>query len=264
MKTVPAAAIAVFLSLTSVPALAQLQQRSPNLGEQSTVEIEVRRWQSDLVSELRLSTPGVPGTDLDPIIDLGLPNERTFDYHFGVRLTRRFKLRGNWFRIQYEADTLISQDLAIAGQQFSSGSILSSLLELEQRRGGVEFDIFGGEYGFLSVVGEWARFQATTELDSDEGAAMPERLRMDLPLLGLKGRMYLTPALAVTVEALGMQRESVGVMTDLDFSATYNAIPNLAFSYGYRNSYNRFKDIEPDSRAIFRVRGQYFSVTVRF
>lgn len=264
MKAIHCFSVLVMMLVFCASAYAQAQRGSANLGEQSTVEFELRRWRSDLVSELRFSVPGTLGTDFDPVADLGLPSERTFDYHFVVRLTNRIRIRANWFRVSYAADNVVESPLIIAGDFYPAGAIVTSGLELEQRRGGLEFDLVRGEYGWLAVAGEWARFTADNAYRSEAQRTIPLPLQMDLPLFGLKTRIYLTPALAFSVEGLGMKRESIGVMTDFDASVTYNAIPNLAFSYGYRDSYNRFKEYEPASRSIYRLKGQYFSATVRF
>ena len=264
MGLVKTCMLLVLFSMAETVATAQMQRPSPNYGEQSTVEFELRRWRSDLVSELRLSNPEAIGSDFDPVLALGLPQQRTFDYHFGVRLTSRIKIRANWFRVRYDADTIVFEDLTISGITFPTGTTLTSFLELEQRRGGIQFDLLSGQYGYLAVAGEWARFRAKTDFISAGATVTPLPLTMDLPIFGFALRIYLTPALAVATEALGMKRESIGVMTDVDVSITYNAVPSLGFSYGYRNSYNRFKNVEPASRAIFRLRGQYFGVTVRF
>ena len=254
----------VLFSMAETVATAQTQRPSPNYGERSTVDFELRRWRSDLVSEMRLSNPEGIASNFDPVLALGLPQKRTFDYHFRVRLTRKIKIRANWFRVRYDADAIVSEDLTISVITFPTGAILTSFLELEQRRGGVQFDFWSGQYGYLAVAGEWVRFSAKTDFSSPGAEVTPVPLTMDLPIFGIASRLYLTPALAVSVEALGMKREETGVMTDVDFSITYNAVPSLGFSYGYRNSYNRFKNVEPESRAIFRLRGQYFGVTVRF
>jgi hypothetical protein len=122
-----------------------------------------------------------------------------------------------------------------------------------------------GDYGFVAVVGEYARFDLRSSFESSAGAVTRDPERIQLPLFGVKGRAYLTPSLAVSVEGVGMKRESEGVMTDFDASASYSLVKNVAVSYGYRNSYNRFKPLEVmGDRATVRLRGQYFSVTVRF
>lgn len=264
MKTIVGVGVLLMLMVSTKSGHAQARRPDPNLGERSRIEVDVRRWRSDLVSELRFAAPGATGTDFDPVVDLGLPAERTFDYHFGVRITRRLRIRANWFRVEYASDTVTSRELVIAGEVLPPGNVVTSELELEQRRGGIEFDLLRGQYGWLAVTAEWSRFTAGNAYSSADGDNISAPLRMDLPLFGLKTRVYLTPALALSLEAMGMKRESTGVMTDLDASVTYNAIPNLAFSYGYRNSYNRFKENEPGSRSIYRIKGQYFGVIVRF
>jgi hypothetical protein len=250
----------------ALPLLAAAQQRRPvNLGEQSTVEFELRRWRSDLDFELRLSAPGVPGTTIDEPDDLGFPAERTWDYHFAVRLLSRLKLRGNWFKVEYAGQVTPASEICIAGLCAPAGTELSSSLELEQTRAGAEVELLRGMYVILAVVGEYGRLETRTGFETSSASATPEPLLLELPLFGLKARVYLTPALALTAEGVGMKEEDTGVWTDFDASATYNVKPNFAFSYGYRNSYFRDKSVETEGdRAVFRLRGQYFSVTVRF
>jgi hypothetical protein len=254
----------VALVLT-LPLLAAAQQRSVNLGEVSTVEFELRRWRSDLDFELRLSTPGVPGTTIDDLDDLGFPAERTWDYHFAVRLLSRLKVRGNWFKVEYAGTVTPSSEICIAGLCAPAATELASSLDLEQLRAGAEVELLKSNYVILAVVGEYGRIETSMGFETSTASATPEPLLMQLPLFGLKSRVYLTPALALTAEAVGMKRESKGVWTDFDASATYSVKPNFAFSYGYRNSYIRDKSVEAaGDRAVFRLRGQYFSATVRF
>ncbi|MGH9318491.1 MAG: hypothetical protein ACRD21_06705 [Vicinamibacteria bacterium] len=235
------------------------------MGEYSRVEFEVRRWRSDLSSELRLSGGGIPGTTLDPTEALGLENERIWDYRFGVRVVRRVKLRGSWMKVKYEGGTTPSSEVCFAGLCAAPGTTTAAALEVVETRGGAEVDLLHGVYGFVAVVGEYGRYEARPTFDAGASSVSPESLRIDLPLFGVKARAYLTPALALTVEGIGMKKESEGVWTDFNAAASYSAIPNIALTYGYRNSYARFKGIEPaGDRAVMRIRGQYFGVTVRF
>ncbi len=253
------------LVLASAPSFAQAPAaQSPNLGERYRIEFQVRWGRSDLISELRLSGGGNAGTTLDPVEDLGLENERFFDYHFGVRLHGRLKLRGSWLKVKYEGEKAVDSALCAAGLCVPAGATVSTTIELEETRGGAEVDVLQGNYGFLAIAGEYGRYEARPSFESG-GVSSGEPFRIDFPLFGVKGRAYLTPALAVSVEGMGWKNESEGVWTDFDASATYSAGRNLGFSYGYRNSYVRFKSIEAaGDRAVMRVRGQYFGVTVRF
>jgi hypothetical protein len=261
-----ASLVAMAFTVAALVSSGALAQAPPNMGEQSRVEFEVRRFRSDLVSELRLSTPLVPGTSLDDVeTDLGLPVERIWDYHFAIRLMSRLKLRGNWFKVKYEGMTVPTSEICVAGLCTPPGEELDSTMEMEQTRGGAEFNLVNSPYAILAVVGEYGRFRTTTSFASPEGSRSPEPLQLDLPLFGLKGRVYLTPSLGLTVEGVGMKSDSEGVWTDFDASATYSATPNFGLSYGYRNTYIRYKSIETvGDRAVIRLRGQYFAATVRF
>lgn len=257
-------AVVVLIS-SPVASFAQARRGSANMGEIYTAEFEFRRWRADLASEIRLSGGGGPGSTLDTAADLGLPSERIWDYHLGVRLLKRLKIRGSWYKVDYFGESISSEERAVAGLEVPAGATLASAFELEEQRVGAEFDVFQGLYGYLAIVGEFARFNARPSFESSGEVASQEALRIQLPVFGAKGRVYLTPALSLTVEAVGMKRQSEGVMTNFEAQATYNAIPNLGFSYGYRNSYNRVKNIEESGdRAVFRLRGQYFGVSVRF
>ncbi len=251
--------------LASAPSAARAQaQKSPNMGEGYRVEFEFRAWRSDLIAELRLSGIGNPGTTVDPFEDLGVENERIYDYHFRIRLVSRLKLRGSWMKVKYQGETAVGSAVCLAGLCVPAGGGVSTTLELEETRGGAEVNLLQGDYGFLAIAGEYGRFEARPTFESGSESS-GEPLRVDFPLFGVKGRAYLTPALALSVEGMGWKSGSEGVWTDFDASATYNAGKNLGFSYGYRNTYVRFNYIEPvGDRAVMRVRGQYFGVTVRF
>ena len=235
------------------------------MGETFKAEFEFRRWRAELASEVRLSGDVISGSTFDAAVELGLPSERIWDYHLAVRVLKRLKVRGSWYKFDYLGESISSENRAVSGLEVQAGMTLASAFEFEEQRGGAEFDIFQGLYGYLAIVSEFARFNARPSFESSEGEVSQEALRIQLPVFGAKGRAYLTPALSVTVEAVGMKRQSEGVMTDFEVQATYNAIPNLGFSYGYRNSYKRMNTIEESGgRAVFRHRGQYFGVLVRF
>jgi hypothetical protein len=259
----PSFSAAALVALSSVSAAAQTQGRSPNYGESYTVEFEYRRWRADLFSELRLSRVGAPGATLDASEDLGIERESVNDYHVKVRLMRRFKARGSWVKLEYQGDTGAAADLCVAGLCVPAGSGITSLIELEELRGGAEFDLFTGQYGFLAVVGEYGRYKARPTFESGE-ATTEQPFELSFPLFGLKARAYLTPALAVNLEGMGFKNDD-GVWTDFEASATYSGGRNFGFTYGYRNSYVRFRSIEAvGDRALMRVRGQYFGFIVRF
>ena len=150
----PCMLVVLFLMAEAV-ATAQMRQRpSINYGERSTFEFELRRWRSDLVSEMRLSNPDAIGSDFDPVLALGLPQQRTFDYHLGVRLTKRIKVRANWFRARYDSDTIVSEALTISGTTFPTGQpdfVATDFTKTTRTTGGRALP-FTGIAGILSIT----------------------------------------------------------------------------------------------------------------
>jgi hypothetical protein len=256
--------IVATIAFSSASPVAQAQaRRSPNFGESYTVEFEYRRWRADLFSELRLSRVGEPGTTLNSSEDLGIERESVNDFHVKVRLARRLKARGSYVKLEYQGDTGAPTDLCVAGLCITAGTSIRSVIELEETRGGAEFDLFTGQYGFLAVAGEYGRYKASPSFESGDLTA-EQPMELQFPLFGLKARAYLTPALAVSLEGMGWKNDD-GVWTDFEASATYSGGRNFGFTYGYRNSYVRFKSVEVvGDRALMRVRGQYFGFIVRF
>ena len=256
--------VTVLISSSSV-LFGQIRRGPVNMGEAFTAELEFRRWRAKLASEVRLSGDVISGSTFDTAVELGLPSKRIWDYHLAVRVLKRLKVRGSWYKVDYFGESISADNRAVSGLEVPAGMTLASAFDLEEQRGGAEFDIFRGLYGYLAIVSEFARFNARPSFESSEGAVRQEALLIQMPVFGAKGRAYLTPALSVTVEAVGMKHQGGGVMTDFEAQATYNAIPKLGFSYGYRNSYRRVNKIEDSGgRAVFRLRGQYFGVLVRF
>ncbi|MFQ5792477.1 MAG: hypothetical protein ACE5JI_18560 [Acidobacteriota bacterium] len=243
------------LPLAAAPAYGQ----TPGFGEESRFEIEIRRWRPALVSELEL---GGASTPVSPSQDLGVGDEREIEYRVFLRLARRLKVRGSRVAFEYEGATSLGTGVSFAGLDFPPGAVVETTLPVEQIKGGVEVDLVSHPYGFLAVVADISRLEARPELVSaDVGMASGGPIRVQLLTLGLRGRVYLTPALSLTAEASGMKRESEGVITDVEGVITYNLSRNFALSFGYRNSYTRWN--EGGDRATFRLRGNFFSVSFR-
>ena len=120
--------------LASAPSIARAQARkSPNMGEGYRVEFEFRTWRSDLISELRLSGIGNPGTPVDPFDDLGVENERIYDYHFRIGLVSRVKLRGSWMKVKYEGEKAVEsarENLRLAQGRYDAG--VGTILDLTE------------------------------------------------------------------------------------------------------------------------------------
>jgi hypothetical protein len=227
------------------------------LGEGNRVEFEVRRWRPRLRSELTVAGPLI---DLKG--DLGVEDSRNQEYRGYIRLGRWLKVHASTFKFDFQGLSTLERDITFSSATFLEGTEVSTAMTLQHIKGGVEVDILALREGFLAVVVDYSDFKAKPVNLSSADTSAEETLEMALPTVGLRGRIYLTPALALTAEATGMKRESTtGVITDFEGVVTYNLSRNIGVSFGYRNFYAKWLKA---GRAVFRMEGYFFSGTIRF
>jgi hypothetical protein len=226
------------------------------LGEGNRAEFEVRRWRPEFRSEL-----AVGGPLIDVQRDLGVEDEKNQEYRGFLRLGRWMKVHGSTFKFDYQGLTTLDRDITFSHVTFSEGTEVLTNMALEQFKAGVEVDIFALREGFLAVIADYSSFKAKPINLFSANDEAEETLDVALITLGLKGRIYLTPGLALTAEATGMKKEGSGVITDFEGSATYNVSRNFGVALGYRNFYAKWLK---GGRATFRIEGYFYSAIIRF
>jgi hypothetical protein len=226
------------------------------LGEGNRVEFEVRRWRPKFSSEMQVGGPLVYVQD-----DLGVEDERNQEYRGFVRFGRWVKVHASTFKFDFQGLSTLERDITFSGQTFAEGTEVSTTMTLEHVKGGVEVDIFALQEGFLAIVADYSSFKAKPIALSSADMEAEETLEVALLTLGVKGRLYLTPGLAITAEATGMKKDGSGVITDFEGAITYNLSRNFGVSFGYRNYYAKWLK---GGRATFRMEGYYFSGSIRF
>jgi hypothetical protein len=226
------------------------------LGEGNRFEFEARFWRPKFRSELEVGGPMIDATS-----ELGVEDEKVQEYRGFLRLGRWMKVRGSGFKTDYRGLNTVSQDVTFSDVTFPEGTEVLTTMTFEHLKGGVEVDIFALEEGFFAVVAEYSSFKAKPVSLSSSDADAEETLDVALLTVGLKGRIYLTPGLALTAEATGMKKDDSGVITDFEGSAIYNLSRNIGVSFGYRNLYVKWLK---GGRATFRMEGYFFSGIIRF
>ena len=250
----------MFLLLFLVPASAQQRfRRASGAGELYRVEIEYRSWNAKLISELEV---GPDSTNVSLADDLGLPDKRINVFMGAARLISWLKVRGSYLKQEYASSATIRRDLTIDGVTFVALTPVDTAAILQYTTIGAEGDLYASGSFVFSVVGDYTRFRTETQLNGADGteADLGQR-ELGLLTLGMKVRVYMTPKFAVTGEASGMKKGGTGVLTNLDALATYNFNQNFGVSFGYQHRYAR---IDQGDREVFRLKGSYFGVSVRF
>ena len=242
------------------------QRRSPGktagtgYGEFFRVEFQYRNWNAKHITELEI---GPDSTNISLGDDLNLPDERINVFMGTVRIMRFLKARGSYLKREYDGSATIRRDLTIGGVTFPALTDMDTALTIEYTTIGAEGELYATREFIFSVVGDYTRFRADSLITgSNRGAAALGRREVALLTLGLKVKVYLTPAAAVALEASGMKKGGTGVLTNLDATFFYNFNQYFAVSAGYQNRYARID--QPGRREIFRLAGGYFGVVARF
>jgi hypothetical protein len=245
---------------TASLASGQQQQQQVGLGETSRIEFEVRRWRATLESELQ-----VRGNEpISPTEDLGVSDIKDNEFRGFVRFGRWVKVRGSYVRFKYQGTKTLEQDINFLDVTFPQGTQVVTSMQFEHLYAGAEIDILLLKEGLLAVLVDWTRTDVKPILSGNGAEANADLLRVQLLTLGLKGRVYLTRALALSAEFSGMKRGNV--ITDMEADATLNMSANVAVSVGYRNLYTKWVNPNLNERAsaTWKIKGYFFSGTVRF
>jgi hypothetical protein len=229
-------------------------QQVVGLGEEGRFEFEARRWRPKLSSEFGDN----PVFNLQD--DLGVTDVKDQEYRILLRFGRWVKIRASGVSLDYQANKVLENDISFTAVDFPAGTSVATSMKIQNIKGGVEVDLLALREGFFAVVADYSSFKATPVL-SAPGAEAGEVMEVALVTLGIRGRIYLTPAFALTAEATGMKRESSGVITDFEGAATFNLSRNIGLTLGYRNLYCKWLK---GGRATFRLQGYYYGATIRF
>ncbi len=225
------------------PALAQygpVQQSSgAAVGEKYTVEAAYGVWNPTPEIVFSSEQFGIPGTDIDLQADLDAAQKSFQAFRFVLRPARKHKLRMEYIPIKYEVDTTLSRNLIFNGNLYPVGTPVTGELKWDAWRFGYEYDFIYRERGYLGFIAEAKYTSVSAELSSPVTSEFAEA-RAPIPALGVVGRGYLLPNLAVTGEFTAFRipesedRDYSGKYYDFDLYATLNFTNNLGVTGGYR------------------------------
>jgi hypothetical protein len=230
--------------------------QSIGIGEGSRVEFELRRWRPNFTSELK-----VGGDSIYMKEDLGITDPRDFEYKGFLRFGRWVKIRGGATMFKFDTSQTLARDITYNGLTFTEGTNVQTTMDTRFIKGGVEVELLLLREGLFSVFVDYCVFEAEPIIRNLEQTANAGKLEVKLPTIGAKGRVYLTPSLALTAEAEGMKKDGKGVITDFEFVAAYSAGRNFALEAGYRNLYVKWLE---EGRATWRFEGFFYGAAIRF
>jgi hypothetical protein len=192
--TVPAPALAQ----TPVAADPAGQQR----GERYHAEFAGGLWHPTVAGHISSDALSLVGSQIDFGKDLGFASSTVATMNLVLRPGKKHRFRAEFAPIQYEADTTFSRIITFAGVPFPVSLPIHSTLRWRTWRFGYEYDFLYRKWGFVGVLFE-AR---TTRLDASLASSVVGGVTSGsaiLPSIGVVGRGYVAPGVAVNFELSG-------------------------------------------------------------
>lgn len=255
--------------LTAVPAFAQSGDPEPSRlppGERYHVEVSGTLWNPNLVGLISSEQFGIIGDNIDFENDLGFTQTRFKDLRVVLRPSRKTKFRVQYTPVQYTASTSLDRDIVFNGINFPVSVPLNSTFSWKVLRVGFEYDALYTDRGYVGVLIE-GRY---TQLDAQLSSVLSDeftRLQVPLPAVGLVGRFYPVPELAINFEVSGFRVPDIdpdynGQYYDWDIHGTFNFTEYVGFQVGWRRM-TTFLEIERDTGDL-KFQGMWFGAAVRY
>jgi hypothetical protein len=263
-------AAGALLLLAASPAAAQyttFNQPDPATGEKYHVELAFGLWNP--TPEIIFSSEqfGIPGSNISLQEDLDAAKKTFRDFRLVLRPARKHKFRAEYVPIKYEVDTVLRRSIIFNGNLYQVGLPVQGALKWDAWRFGYEYDFIYRDRGYLGIIAEAKYTHVSADLATPLISEFAEA-RAPIPALGLVGRGYLLPNLAVTGEFTAFRlpesdsRDYSGRYYDFDVYATLNFTNNFGVTGGYRRLTLGYQ-VDNDF-GDFRMKGLYVMGVARF
>jgi hypothetical protein len=270
--------VAVLLAV-SMPAPAAAQFRVPvpdsgfrPVGERYHVEVAGTFWNPALFGRITSDSFDRIGDAIDLGDDLGYERTRLRDFRLVLRPTERVRLRLQRTPARYSAETTFDREIVFGGTSFPVSVPIISDFSWTVLRGGFEYDFLYRSRGFVGVLLEARYTQLDARLMTNTPFFTPAleavvTAKAPLPAIGLVGRAYVLPNVAVNLEVSGFRvprinDEVEANYLDWDVHGTVNLNEHVGVQVGWRrmSTYLATADDEGD----LKFRGMWFGGALRY
>jgi len=254
---------AVAILAIAWPVLAQDDAALP-AGERFHVEFATMWWWASPTFELQSgSLAEIGNTSVDFTTTFGLTRERFSDLRAVGKLARKHRLRFSYVRMRYEAATTLSSPIVFGDRQFRGAT--SASVNWDLWRFGYQWNFISRSRGLLGVVGE-LKYNDFNAAASAGVAGAVQDVQAPIPTVGVAGRVYVLPNVAVSGEFTGIKVPNNGSLAgsfyDFDVSVTGNIGRHFGIQGGFRSvSTDYLIDLD---RGSLGVQGAYAGVVSRF
>ena len=254
--------IVTYCCLFLVLSAARAEAQAPN---SQVVEFGVTSWRPS--PELTLSTDALAGSNIDKVDfvqEFGI-DDASFP-QFRVALGRNHKFRLSYVKLSYEAEATIQRTFTFQGRTFSVGAPASTDIEWDLWTFGYEWDVVSRDRGFFGIVTDlkYNKIKASVDSPALRSTAATDT-SAPVPTVGVIGRGYLAPMVAITGEFTGLKigRDNFDVkFTDFDINGMVLFGRHVGAQVGYRSVVVEY--IVDEDTGDLKMQGPYFGGVVRF
>ena len=243
-----------FLSLFSTGAHAQ-----GHVGE-----VGVMLWKPS--PELVLSTDTLSGFSIDEVDfvqEFGIEDKWFPEYR--ATIGRSHKFRFAYVKFNYDEEATIQRTFTFQGRQFTIGAPATADIEWTLWKLGYEWDIVSRPRGFFGVFTDLKLNKIVASVDSPAlRSAATADVTAPIPTIGVIGRGYLSPQVAITGEFSGLKisNDEFDVkFFDFDINGTIGS-RNAGVQIGYRSVIADY--VVDEDLGDLKMKGMYFGGFVRF
>ena len=240
----------------------------PATGERYHIEASFGWWnpppQLEIASE---SIPGVLGTKIDAVADLGIEQHRIPELRIVLRPGTKHKFRIDYLPMTYTAVSTVHRELVFNGIKYSVNLPVSTELSWKTWHLGYEYDFIYRDRGFVGIVLQAKATDIQASLTAPIGTEFA-RVQAPIPTIGGIGRVYVAPNISITGQLdLFKIPDSIDERYqahyfDFDLYGTVNFNDYVGAQIGFRRLDLGYV-IEND-HGNFKAKGIYFGGVVRY
>jgi hypothetical protein len=270
-RAVAISVLCLVFGLAAAPARAQYgAKRLSNRATGETYHVELGGYLWNPTPDIAItsvSIPGIAGTRIDFVNDLGIAQKRFKQLKVVLRPATKHKFRFEYTPIGYDALGNIKRELIFNGVRYRVALPVQTNLTWKAYRFTYEYDMVYRDRGFFGMILEAKYTDVEATLQNVFNTEFV-RAQAPIPAIGAIGRVYFVPNISFTAEFSGIRvPESINKdyrakYFDFDMYGSVNFTDHAGAQVGYR-SFDVLYKIKADEGEL-KLRGLYFGGVVRF
>jgi hypothetical protein len=200
--------LAALALVGAVPATAAAQYAAPSLeypplGEKYHIEASGTMWNPAPTGLISSAQFGIAGSNIDFTKDLGFAATRFKDLRIVLRPSTKQKFRVQYTPLDYFSATTLDRPVVFNGINFNVALPIQATFDWKVWRFGYEYDFVYRKRGYIGMLLDMRLTQMTAKLASPIDTEFTT-VRAPLPSVGVVGRAYILPEVALNFEVTGL------------------------------------------------------------